>query len=162
MEIAHALQSMTNASAPGPSGVGYKLLKWAHAARPEALANIYTDCLIAGIHPWKQVMVITINKPFKPDYSKPKAYRPISLMECAGKLLEKIIAKWINDDIQAYDLLPMTQFGSRPHHSTVDVVSALVHRIQATQAAKRVGALLLFDISGFFDNINPACTVQIF
>jgi hypothetical protein len=111
-EIAHALQSTTNASAPGPSRVGYKLLKWAHMARPEALAAIYTDCLNMWIHLWKQVTVVAINKPFKPDYSKPKAYRPISLMECAGKLLEKIVAKQINDNIQAHDLLPMTQFGS--------------------------------------------------
>jgi hypothetical protein len=79
-----------------------------------------------------------------------------------GKLLEKIVAKQINDDIQAHDLLPMTQFGSRPHHSTVDAISALVHRIQATQAAKRMGTLLLFDISSFFDNINPARAIQIF
>jgi hypothetical protein len=128
-EVVHALQSTTNASAPGPSGVGYKLLKWAHAACPEALADIYTDCLAAGIHPWKQVTVVAINKPFKLDYSKPKAYQPISLMECVGKLLEKIIAKQINDNIQAHDLLPMTQFGSQPHHSAIDAISALVHRI---------------------------------
>jgi hypothetical protein len=142
--------------------VGYKLLKWAHATRPEALAQIYTDCLEAGIHPWRQVTVVAINKPFKPDYSKPKAYRPISLMECAGKLLEKIVAKRINDDIQTHDLLPMTQFGSRPYHSAVDAAAVLVHRIQATRAAKRAGALLLFDISGFFDNINPTRATQIF
>jgi hypothetical protein len=50
-------------------------------------------------------------------------------MECAGKLLEKIIAKWINDDIQAYDLLPMTQFGSHPHHLVINVAAILVHHI---------------------------------
>ena len=161
-EVTNALRTTTNSSAPGPSGVGYKLLKWAHATRPEALAQIYTDCLEAGIHPWRQVTVVAINKPFKPDYSKPKAYRPISLMECAGKLLEKIVAKRINNDIQTHDLLPMTQFGSRPYHSAVDAVAVLVHRIQATRAAKRAGALLLFDISGFFDNINPTRATQIF
>jgi hypothetical protein len=37
----------------------------------------------------------------------------------------------------------------------------LIHRIQATRAAKKVGALLLFDISGFFDNINPKQATQI-
>ena len=83
-------------------------------------------------------------------------------MECARKLLEKIVTKQINDNIQAHDLLPMTQFGSRPHHLAVDAAATLVHRIQATCAAKCAGALLLFDISGFFDNVNPARTVQIF
>jgi hypothetical protein len=128
-EVANTLQSTTNTSAPSPSGIGYKLLKWAHTVCPKALVNIYTDCLTAGIHPWKMVTVIAINKPFKPDYSKPKAYQPISLMECARKLLEKIIAKQINDNIQMHDLLPMTQFGSRPHHLAVDAATALVHCI---------------------------------
>ena len=83
-------------------------------------------------------------------------------MECAGKLLEKIVTKRINDDIQAHDLLPMTQFGSQPHHLAIDATTILIHHIQATQATKWAGALLLFDISGFFDNINPPRAVQIF
>ena len=69
-------------------------------AHLEALADIYMDCLAAGIYPWKQVIVAVINKLFTPDYSKPKAYCPISLMECTRKLLEKIIASCINADIQ--------------------------------------------------------------
>ena len=55
----------------------------------------------------------------------------------------------------------MTQFGSRPHHSTIDAVATLVHKIQGTRATGHAGALLLFDISGFFDNINPGQVVQI-
>ena len=142
IEVTNALRTTANSSAPGPSGVGYKLLKWAHATRPEALPELYTDCLTVGIHPWRHVTVVAINKPFKPDYSKPKAYRPISLMECTGKLLEKIVAKRINNDIQAHDLLPMTQFGSRPHHSAIDAATILIHHIQATRAAKRAGAVV--------------------
>jgi hypothetical protein len=38
----------------------------------------------------------------------------------------------------------------------------LVHQIQATHEANHTGALLLFDISGFFDHINPDCTTQLF
>jgi hypothetical protein len=52
----------------------------------------------------------------------------------------------------------MTQFGSRPHHNTVDAVATLVHRIQATRATNNARALLLFDISGFFDNLDPERT----
>jgi Reverse transcriptase (RNA-dependent DNA polymerase) len=82
-------------------------------------------------------------------------------MECVRKLLEKIMAKCINNDIEHFHLLPITQFGSRLHHSTIDMVATLVHKIQSTCATGHVGALLLFDISGFFDNINPGHMVQI-
>ena len=154
-EVTLALSTAKNSSAPGPSGVGYTTLKWIHQVRPDVLTDLYNNCLDAGTHPWKEATVVVINKPGKPDYSAPKAYRPISLLECMGKLLEKIVAKRFNRDIEEHSLLAMTQFGSRPQHNAVDAVSVLIHRVQATIATGHVGALLLFDISGFFDNINP-------
>jgi hypothetical protein len=160
-EITNALKTTSPSSAPGPSGVGYRLLKWAHEARPDALTEIFNRSLSEGTHPWKHATVVVLNKPNKPDYSLAKAYRPISLLECTGKLMEKIVAKRVNHDITAADLLPMSQFGSRPHHNAVDAVATVVHRIQATRWAGRAGALLLFDISGFFDNINPARLARI-
>jgi len=74
-------------------------------------------------------MVVVLNKPNCPDYSLAKAYRPISLLECAGKLMEKIVAKRVNIDISTNTLLPMTQFGSRPYHNTINAIATLVHQI---------------------------------
>jgi hypothetical protein len=109
--------------------VGYKILKWVHEANSIIIPSLLNHCLQEGTHPWKKAMVVIINKPQKPDYSVPKAYRPIALMECIGKLLEKIVAKWINNDIERYHLLPMSQFGSWPHHSTIDAVATLIYKI---------------------------------
>jgi hypothetical protein len=106
--------------------------------------------------------VVILNKPNKPDYSLAKAYRPISLLECIAKLLEKIVTKRVNADIITTDLLPMSQFGSRPKHNAIDAIATLIHKIQATCQTGNVGALLLFDISGFFDNINPERTTHVF
>ena len=161
-DITQVLKTASPKSAPGPSGVGYTILKWAHATCPAALTKIYNLCLDLGVHPWNDATIVVINKPQKPDYSLPKAYRPISLLECTGKLLEKIVTNKVNSDIQTYDLLPMGQFGSRPHHNAIDAVATLVHRVQHTSAIGNVGALLLFDISGFFDNLNPDRTANIF
>jgi hypothetical protein len=43
-------------------------------------------------------MIVMLNKLQKPDCSISKAYHPISLLECTGKL-EKIVANRINFDI---------------------------------------------------------------
>jgi hypothetical protein len=75
-------------------------------------------------------------------------------MECIKKLLKKIVAKWINIDIKHFNLLLMSQFRSQPHHSTIDTVATLIHKIQGTCATSHAEALLLFNILGFFDNIN--------
>jgi hypothetical protein len=122
--------------------------------RPEVLTELFNMCLDTGTHPWKHTTIVILNKPNKPDYSAPKVYRPIALMECMGKVLERIVAKRVNNDIEEHGLLSMSQFGSRPAHCAVDAVVTLVHRIQATWATNNAGVLLLFDISGFFDNVN--------
>jgi hypothetical protein len=131
-EVTKALVTTSPSSAPGPSSIGYVTLKWAHAARPEVLTDIFNLCIDHSTHPWKLAMVVVINKPHKPNYSIPKAYRPISLLECVGKVLEKIVACQINTDIESFGILPMTQFGSWPHYNAIDAVVTLVHHIQAT------------------------------
>jgi hypothetical protein len=48
----------------------------------------------------------------------------------------------------------MTQFGARPFSSTIDAGLCLIHDIETTHALSRVCSMLLFDIQGFFDNVN--------
>ena len=161
-EISTALTPTSNKSAPGLSSIGYQLLKWAFASRPNRFMEIFNAAITLGHHPWSDALVVVIPKPAKPDYSLPKAYHPISLLECCGKLLEKIIAKCILSDIHFYDILSPTQFGSCDYHCAVNAALCLVHNAQATVWASLVASVVLFDISGFFDNINILRTIHIF
>ena len=161
-EVALCLKDTKNNSAPGISGINYKLLKWAFDADPSSFTHVFNLSLSTGLHVWKQAVVVPVAKPQKPDYSIAKAYRPVSLLECTGKLLEKIVTKRISDEIANIpDILPNNQFGSRPQHSTVDAAITLVHRIQAARQAGYHAALILFDISGFFDHIDATRTKDI-
>ncbi len=119
----------SDSSALGPSRVGYQLLKWAHTARPGALTLIFNLSLDSGTHLWKHAMVVVLNKPNKPNYNQAKVYQPISLLECISKLMEKIIAKRVNIDIDVHKLILMTQFRSRPHHNMINAITTLVHWI---------------------------------
>jgi hypothetical protein len=89
--------------------------------------NIFNLCIETRKHLWNEATIVVLNKLQKPDYSVRKAYQPISLLKCRGKALEKIIANRINANIFKYDILPPTQFGSRPHHNAVDAVTTLVY-----------------------------------
>ena len=153
-EVRVALSGTSNSSAPGISGIGYKLLKWAFAASPDRFVDLFNGCLTFGIHPWHSAKVIPVPKPGKPDYGVAAAYRPISLLECCGKLLEKIVASRVLHDASLHPILPSHQFGSRSHHCAVDAALAVVHTAQLAIRQKLVCSLLLFDIQGFFDNIH--------
>ena len=141
-EIHDALAHTSNSSALGLSGINYKLIKWAFAAKPSRFVDLYNECLDRGIHPWTTAKVVPIAKPAKPDYSLPKAYRPISLLECSGKLLEKIIANRILHDLNSFSILPSSQFGSRDTHCAVDATLAIAHTAQQGRAMKYPTALL--------------------
>jgi hypothetical protein len=103
--------------------------------------------------------VVIIPKPHKPNYSVAKAYRPISLLECTGKLLEKVIANRLGADERNFNLIGCMQFGSRKYHSTPDTTTLLRYKAEMTIQSGNIGRVLLLDISHFFDHLNPATMV---
>jgi hypothetical protein len=131
---------------------------------PERLANLMSACLRAGHHPrpWKEAIVCVIPKPNRADYTLAKNFRPISLLECLGKLLEKIVAKIIYSNMAKYALVPTTQYGGRNASSTLDTGLTLLHDIEAAHRSKLRAGLLLFDIQGYFDHINHNRLIQAF
>ena len=151
-------------SAPGLSGHTWTLVKWAWETDPKRLTGLLEACLKAGHHPrrWKEAVVCVIPKPNRADYTLAKNFRPISLLECLGKLLEKVVAKLIYRDMSNYELVPMTQFGGRNASSTLDAGLTLLHDIQAAHQTGLRAGILLFDIQGFFDNINHERMTKIF
>jgi ribonuclease HI len=154
-EIANALATSSNTSAPGAHGSNYRLLKWAFHVHPEELLRLYNGCLELG-HPQclKHAIVAVIPKARKPDMSEPKAYRPISLLESLSKCLEKIIATRLLYEIGVNNLIPGTQFGGRDGTSCVDAASSLLHDVHVAWEKKKACSLLTLDIKGYFDYVN--------
>jgi hypothetical protein len=155
-ELLSLLRVTANKSAPGSSGIGWSLLKKGWEAVKDHLITAYNACLVLGHHParWKEAKVVAIPKLDKLDYSLPKAHRPISLLETMSKLLEKAVAKRMQHDIVKNELIHANQFGGRAHSSCLDAGLALIHDVQDTHRRGLKVGILLFDVRGFFDNIN--------
>jgi hypothetical protein len=154
--IGHLLSKTDNRSAPGQSGHSWIIIKWAWEAQPDRISDLLIGCLRAGHHPklWKEATVCVIPKAGRADYTLAKNFRPISLLECLGKLLEKLIAKLLYRDMTKYSLVPTTQFGGRNSSSTLDAGLTLTHDIQSAHHGRLRTGLLLFDIQGYFDHVN--------
>ncbi len=63
--------------------------------------------------------------------------------------------------MEKYLLVPTTQFGRHNASSTLDAGLTLLHDIQSAHQAGLHASLLLFDIQGFFDNVNHGRLIQI-
>ena len=71
-----------------------------------------------------------LRKPDKPDYTDPKAYRPISLLNTLGKALETVVAKRVRFLAESHALLPPTQIGTRKQRSVDTALYLLLEKIR--------------------------------
>ncbi|KFG83505.1 hypothetical protein MANI_024888 [Metarhizium anisopliae] len=92
-----------------------------------------------------------IPKPGKRNLSCPRAWRPISLLSCLGKGLERLIARRLAWASIHYAVLHPQQAGALPKRSAVDLVAALIHDIEEASARGEVATLVTADIQGAFD-----------
>jgi hypothetical protein len=104
--------------------------------------------------------VVIILKPGKSDYTLAKAYHPISLLECCGKLLEKVVASRFSWKVDHLGLIGNHQFSSWHHYSAPDAALCLQYKASETIRHGRIGAVLLFDISRFFHHLDPRLTIS--
>jgi hypothetical protein len=65
------------------------------------LVRIFCTCLATGCVPttWCQVKVVFIPKPGGDSYGGPKGYRPISLTSFLPKIMERLIDRFLRDEI---------------------------------------------------------------
>jgi len=97
---------------------------------------------------------VVLRKPGKPDYSIPNAYRPISLLNTLGKLLEGVKARRLSFYAEKHGLLPNTQFGGRPGRSTEQALLVLPNALDRALKKRKVVTLIAFDLKGAFNAVN--------
>ncbi|KAI0991631.1 hypothetical protein K3495_g16556 [Podosphaera aphanis] len=103
-------------TSPGKDSIDWTMMKHALDAILQFFLTAYTFLFQCGKYPsvWKESIGIIIPKKNKPDYSVPKAYRPISLIPCLSKLLERIFSQRISFLANIHpDILHPSQMGGR-------------------------------------------------
>ena len=101
---------------------------------------------------WKQAYIILLLKP-KKDKQHPSSYRPISLLSCMEKLLEKIIKQSLLKELKRRKILPEHQAGFRPDKSPIYNIVRLERFAKSKLIRRRHAAVSLFDIKAAFDSV---------
>lgn len=157
-EVKKAILSSPAKKAPGPDSLSFLPIQYAYRAVPAVFNKAYKALFSSGYHPkaWRQAIGIILPKPNKSDYSVPKAYRVIALLNCLGKTLEKLFATRLGYLANTAGLLGPTQLGGRKQRSAVDTALLLAHYVQQQQASRKkaITSTLLLDIKGAFDYVS--------
>ena len=100
---------------------------------------------------WKQADITPIFK--KDDASDPSNYRPISLLSCIGKVLEKLAHKYVFNFFRDNAVIRALQSGFMPGDSTVNQLVDVYNTFcKALDEGKEVRAIFC-DISKAFDRV---------
>ena len=115
-ETRSLITSRDNKKAPGIDGITGEVYKSVFEIFPKYLTAMYNGCLIRGIFPkrWKTANMIPIVKPEKENRDDASKFRPISLLNLGGKVLEKLVINRINHQIYPHVLMSGNQYGFVP------------------------------------------------
>jgi hypothetical protein len=149
--------------APGPDGITQEIIAKAFQAIPDTFLKVYGLLVEKGYHPkcWRRATGAILAKPGKPDYSIPKAYRIISLLNCLGKVSERILAKRLSLMSEKGPLLHDSQMGGRRKRSAVDTAILLTDFVERNKAKKQKSSVVFLDIKGAFDHVAKSRLLQI-
>ena len=120
-EILAVLEKFDPRKAPGEDGLNSGILLHTFKCFPNLFTDIYNTCLTWGYFrlQWKHSVIIPIVKPGMEGSTEATKYRPISLLNVGGKVLEKLLIDRINHHIPSHRLLNGNQYGFLPQKSTV-------------------------------------------
>lgn len=147
----------TGNTSPGQDGITVRLLQAAWPFIGEAIRDLYESCLTVGYHPtvFRTAEVSMIPKVGKTDYTSYRAYRPIALLSCISKGLERLIAKRMATTAVNRAILNPQHFGALPKRSAVDLTTCLTHDIEGALNSGKEATLLTMDVQGAFDAVLP-------
>lgn len=152
-EVIDLLKGLDARKATGPDGISPRLLKEAAPAIAPSLARLFNLSLSTGKVPqgWKQANVIPIFK--KGARTDRDNYRPISLLSCVGKVLEKVVFKQLFNYFRENFLISIYQSGFTPGDSTVNQLVSVYHQFCEAIDKKKDIRIVFCDISKAFDRV---------
>ena len=146
-EIIEALRHISQYKAQGCDNIHNSMVKNGGNTLIQSLLFLFDWSFQIGYMPkiWKCANIVPIPKPDR-DHSYCKNYRPIALLSCVGKLLERIITKRLIWYINQNDMLTYTQAGFQSWHNTGELILRLTENIYKTLDLNSVTYAVMLDI----------------
>ena len=152
-EIVNIISNLNTNKAVGPDLISHKLLKMAKYNISKPLTKLFNKSLTDTKFPckWKECIVNPLFK--KGDKSSVSNYRPISLLSCLGKLMERCVYKHVYNYFFSNRLIYEKQSGFLKGHSTVHQLLEIYHQVVSSLDAKQSTCMAFCDISKAFDRV---------
>ena len=153
-ELENEIRNMNPNKCPGYDGISIKTIILCAKEISKPLTHIYNSTFVTGIIPDK-LKISLVTPIFKANESnKFGNYRPISVLSCLSKLLEKLTYKRFIEFIETHKILSRHQYGFRKNRSTEHALIELVDKITTAIDEGKYTIGIFLDLSKAFDTIN--------
>lgn len=131
-KIFSALISQSAKKAPSPNKINFQILCMIWDWDKSRITSMIQQAITLGYHlkSWKKAWEILLKKAEKRDFVLVKLYQIINLLNCIGKILEKVIAEQLSQFCKAYSKLYPGQITTQKKQSAIDTVGMLIHKVQ--------------------------------
>jgi hypothetical protein len=153
-EICDIVNKFKNGKSAGYDDISPSVIKQVIIFITKPLAHIFNLSLSSGIFPsaLKVAKVIPVFK--KDDPHSFSNYRPISLLPCFSKILERLIYNRLDNFLSRFNILHDNQYGFRKHHSTDLALLDICNKISSSLSIKHHTIGVFLDLSKAFDTID--------
>ena len=158
-QVHRAISRLAPYKAPGPNGISNIVFKKCPDILVPWMGHLFRATFELKFFPndWLTSKTVVIRKPGRPDYSAPKAYRPIALLDTMSKILSACVAEDLTWITTQHNLLPHTHFGGLPGRSTTDslhLLTKFVHDAWAHPTDNHV-SMMFMDVKAAFPSVVP-------
>jgi len=156
-ELREAVRKLPSGKAPGPDCIPNEVIKLAAKRSPEIFLETYNACLTNRYFPrsWKCAKLVLLHKGGAKPLDQPSSFRPISLLDGGGKLLERLLLYRLEAHIERFGALSKLQFGFRRFHSTTDAIEKVLEMARAAASGAvqhgRLCAVVTIDVKNAFN-----------
>lgn len=149
LELENILTRSRSTTAPGMDNILYPMIRNLPVSGKEFLLGIFNRIYLYGenVKEFRQVIIVPIPK-------KDDSLRPISLLSCLMKTLERIIQVRLDWWLNSESVLPSHQYGFRKKMGTQHALCQIVSDIQLNFSRNNYLGAIFLDIEGAYNSVD--------
>ena len=159
-ELKDAFFSIKINKSPGHDEVSFNVIKKCFGELCEPLMHLFNLAIVKIIFP-DDLKIAKVTPIYKADNSSNISnYRPISVLPCFSKMLERIMYNRLQKYLKDQNILYDKQFGFQAGHSTEHAIVQIVDQIYKAFEENEYTLGVFIDLSKAFDTVDHSLLLR--